>query len=189
MEKRTYVVQDLRGNAIIGASVSVFVAGTTTPATIYSDNSLTVKANPTITDAKGHYSFYAANGRYDLFVSPPAVTGIADYTLSDVIFSDSGTPAPGTGQPMISGRVDSAGVKIGGGAFTSARTGLGTYTLSFSPVLPVAPIGLSVDVVTANAGVTHSVAILGLSATGATVFATDVFGSAADVQFSFSVYS
>lgn len=49
-----------------GASVTVTISGTTTLATIYSDDGVTVKANPIITDGLGYYAFYAADGEYKL---------------------------------------------------------------------------------------------------------------------------
>lgn len=61
------VVRDKAGNAIASATVSVFVAGTTTAASIFSDPQLTQpQVNPFIADPSGFYSFYAAAGIYDL---------------------------------------------------------------------------------------------------------------------------
>jgi hypothetical protein len=57
-------VQDLYGNARPGVSVLVEYEGS--PATIYSDNGVTPKANPLTTGAGGSFSFYAANGVYTL---------------------------------------------------------------------------------------------------------------------------
>jgi hypothetical protein len=56
--------QDLYGNA--RPSVSVLVSYEGSPATIYSDNGVTPKANPLTTGAGGSFSFYAANGVYTL---------------------------------------------------------------------------------------------------------------------------
>ena len=52
-----------------GATVTVFLAGTTALAPIYSDNIGTVKANPFTTAIDGVYDFYAADGRYDITIA------------------------------------------------------------------------------------------------------------------------
>ena len=62
-------VQDRNGNAIRGALVSVFISGSSTLATLYSDNGITPKTNPISTDESGLFDFYAANAKYDISVS------------------------------------------------------------------------------------------------------------------------
>ena len=47
-------------------SVTVYLYGTTTLATIYSDPNRTPKTNPFTAAADGTYFFYALDGRYDL---------------------------------------------------------------------------------------------------------------------------
>ncbi len=66
MEHYTNVLQDQNGRAISGATVSVYLAGTTTLASIYSDNGSTAKSNPFTTSLDGVVSFYAADGAYDV---------------------------------------------------------------------------------------------------------------------------
>lgn len=75
------------------ASVRVKTAGTDTDATLYSDDGVTPKANPFSASAVGLVSFYAANGRYDVTVTPSAadlaaVPAAAAYTLADVLLDD-----------------------------------------------------------------------------------------------------
>jgi hypothetical protein len=74
MQHYTDTLYDTFGNAISGATVNVYVAGTTTPATIYSDNLGTGTTNPLTTGSDGSYDFYAANGRYDLVITHPGHT-------------------------------------------------------------------------------------------------------------------
>lgn len=62
--------QDRRGNAIAGAFVQVLTAAGA-PATIYSDNGVTVASNPLTTDADGEFVFYASNGEYEIVVTSP----------------------------------------------------------------------------------------------------------------------
>ncbi len=66
MERYVNIVQDQQGNALPGTQITVYLAGSTTLADIYSDNSETVKANPFTNHANGLYDFYAANGVYDI---------------------------------------------------------------------------------------------------------------------------
>lgn len=90
MQHWTDSLIDRQGNAIVSATVHVYIAGTTTHATIYSDNGFTVKTQPFNTAQDGSYTFYAPNGRYDLvFVKsgynfPAANTaGVALYDIMD----------------------------------------------------------------------------------------------------------
>jgi hypothetical protein len=63
MQKYTDFVADKYGNVRPGVAVLVKDSNGA-PATLYSDNGITPKANPTTTDANGIFSFYAANGTY-----------------------------------------------------------------------------------------------------------------------------
>lgn len=73
------------GGALAGASVYVYLHGTTTLATIYSDNGVTTQTNPLTTSATGFYSFYAADGRYDLSIQK---TGYTTVTITDISVDD-----------------------------------------------------------------------------------------------------
>jgi hypothetical protein len=85
MQKYQDAVFRSTGGVVVGASVLVqtFPAGAT--ATIYSDNGVTISANPLTTDANGSFAFYAADGRYQLQISG---SGITARTVSDVIIED-----------------------------------------------------------------------------------------------------
>jgi hypothetical protein len=67
MQRYYDTVTDQRGNALAGARVAVQSGGSNV--SIYSDNGVTQKTNPMTTDASGGFSFYAANGSYDLVVT------------------------------------------------------------------------------------------------------------------------
>lgn len=71
------------------ASVTVYDRGTTTLATIYSDNGVTTTSNPTTTSLTGRVSFYAADGRYDILISK---TGYNTVFITDILLED---PAEG----------------------------------------------------------------------------------------------
>lgn len=72
---------------LANASVTVYVAGTSTPAAAYSDNGETRKPNPFQSDSLGVIDFYAPDGRYDLYVRHPdyAPTWVRDVLLNDPV--------------------------------------------------------------------------------------------------------
>lgn len=67
-------------------TVTVYLAGTLTLASLFSDNGVTPKANPTTADANGYWFFYAVNGRYDVVFSGGGIP--SPYTLADVLILD-----------------------------------------------------------------------------------------------------
>ncbi len=69
-----------------GATVTVYLTGTLTLATIYSNNAGALKANPFVSDLNAKYEFYVDDGRYDIKFSG---TGIAvPFTFTDLSFFD-----------------------------------------------------------------------------------------------------
>lgn len=86
MQQYQNVLQDKFGNVIVGASVAVYVYGTTTPATIYSGNGTgLLPSNKVITSSLGEFAFYAANGRYSLSIT---ATNFVAESYSDFILYD-----------------------------------------------------------------------------------------------------
>ena len=83
---------------LAGASVLVRTHGGGT-ASIYSDNGVTPADNPLTADSEGRFSFYAADGRYDLTVS---AAGYNSYTVSDVLLEDPNDNPSGVWTPSIS---------------------------------------------------------------------------------------
>lgn len=67
------------------ATCTVYVAGTSTAATLYSDNGITPLANPFLSSSTGQVAFYAANGTYDLVVSK---IGYLTVTISAIELDD-----------------------------------------------------------------------------------------------------
>jgi len=77
------VARDEYGNSISGATVTVYEAGTTTAATIYSDGTFdTSEDNPFTTGDDGVYEFYADPGLYDIQI---AKAGFTTTTLENAI--------------------------------------------------------------------------------------------------------
>jgi hypothetical protein len=101
-----------------GCTVSVFFAGTTTLAPIFSDNGITPQANPFLGDATtGQWYFYAANGAYDVqlsgSVTNPYITrvnlfDVSNYQPNNVLAYPSG------GVPGIVGIYDATTTFIDG---------------------------------------------------------------------------
>jgi hypothetical protein len=58
---------------ILGVQVTVTDTSTGKPAALYSDNGVTVLAQPLTTDETGYFGFYAANGHYSLSFASPQI--------------------------------------------------------------------------------------------------------------------
>lgn len=71
-----------RGVPVDGATVTVYLTGTSTLATLYSDDALTAQANPLTTSSIGEYFFYIEDGVYDITYSggSPAITSTKTVT-------------------------------------------------------------------------------------------------------------
>lgn len=122
MQKFSDTVLNSEGQPILGVSVTVKLAGTNTLASLFSDNVGTVLANPVTTGAFGSFSFYAVNGRYDLYLSG---SGISPTVISDVLLEDLQSPDSGTLDVDITGNAATASVAalantIANGAVSSA---------------------------------------------------------------------
>ena len=85
MQKYQDAVVKPNGDILAGASVLVQTYPGAVTATIYSDDGVTEATNPLTTDSIGNFSFYAADGRYQLVVSG---TGLTTRTVTDVLLED-----------------------------------------------------------------------------------------------------
>jgi hypothetical protein len=84
-----YVVNPTTNSPIPNASVTVYIAGTTTKATIYSDNGVTPTPNPLTADTYGRFFFFAANAIYDLLID---AVNFTPYTIEAQVLFDPFTP-------------------------------------------------------------------------------------------------
>ena len=149
MQKYQNAIQDVQGNAVASATVTVYVYGTLTPATIYSDNGLTViPSSQVTTDSDGQFYFYADNGRYTLSVM---ATGFAQEQFSDVSLfdqADAGIASVKDYGAVGNGTTDdTAAIQAGIDAVSAAGGGTllfpaGTYGISAS-ASSVGPSGLA----------------------------------------------
>jgi hypothetical protein len=149
MEHYTQVLFDNKGNAIKEATVAVYNTGTTTFATIYSDNGITLKANPFTTSSAlaspGAYEFYAANGAYDIVFTKTGYTFTAALTRRITLFdvNDGGGGGGGTSEfaDLLSGTNITAAMVVGSGASLNF-TGTGSINASLFRGLSTLSIGV-----------------------------------------------
>ena len=87
MQRYANTVLDTAGNAVANATVTVNLVGTTTAATLFSDNVYTALANPVIAGADGAFEFYAAPGRYDLAITKTNFS-FGTTTQNDILLYD-----------------------------------------------------------------------------------------------------
>lgn len=108
MQKYFDAVLSSDGSPVTGVNVTVKLSGTNTLATLFSDAAGTVPlTNPVVTDTRGIFQFYAADGRYDLTFS---ATGFSPYTFTDISIDEQDsastiafTPAGGISANTVAG--------------------------------------------------------------------------------------
>lgn len=97
MQKYQDTVTKPNGDVLSDASILVQSYPGAVTSTIYSDDGVTPATNPLTSDSQGNFSFYAADGRYQLVVSG---TGLTTRTVTDVLLED---PTDGIGYDIGSG--------------------------------------------------------------------------------------
>jgi hypothetical protein len=85
MQKYFNSVTDLAGNAISGAAVTVTLASTGAAALLFSDSAGTKPLANVQTGTDGGFSFFAANGRYNISITK---TGLPSQVATDVLLYD-----------------------------------------------------------------------------------------------------
>jgi hypothetical protein len=167
------------GKAVVGASVTVALFGSTTPTSIFSDSAgLVPRANPLTTDANGFFEFYAADGRYTLIVS---ATGFGTRTVTDILLED---PADASQAAINGGSINNTPIGAttpNSGAFTtlSASGGItgaltGNVTGNVTGDLTGNVTGNVTGGVTGNVTGNASTATTATNQSGGTVNATSV---------------
>lgn len=123
-------------------TVTVYNQGTTTAATIYSDDASTPKANPFTADVYGFWFFYAAAGRYDVRFSAGGIA--TPFTRSDLKIYSSATGITSLGG--LTGATQTF-VNDTNVTMTSSST---THTLGWTGSLSAARGGTGRTTLTAN---------------------------------------
>lgn len=110
MEKFWSTAIDEAGAPIDTATITVYLTGTVTLASLFSDKNGNIpKSNPFDTDDVGRFSFYAADSRYDIKITK---TGLDDYTLQDIQLIDSDSILKLAGGIMTGALTMTTGQKI-----------------------------------------------------------------------------
>jgi hypothetical protein len=146
MSKKVHgVARDSEGNVIGQATIGIYLAGTSTLTTIYSDNGVTEKANPFPADDDGAYEFYIDSGLYRLKISK---TGYQTFDEDDLEFGNvwriavSFSRRSGSGSTGLSG---GTGVPDPpSGMEWTAKNGWVCYTKSGGGALPDADFNASI---------------------------------------------
>ena len=185
MQKYQNAIQDLKGNAVSGASITVYVYGTLTVATIYSDNGATViTPGSFLSDSDGEFAFYAANGRYSVQVT---ATGLTSQTIYDVLLFDPADAsitsvknygAKGNGIADDTSAIQSAitAIQTAGGGQLSFPAG--TYNISST----ISVSASNVMLMGAGGDISHNVGTQGTSASSKLVWV----GAAAGTMVKFA---
>lgn len=129
------VLQDLKGNVIVGGEITVNVSATGVLAVIYSDPLCAVsKNNPVSSGSDGSFSFYAADGNYDLLPVKAgyAFSAITGVTIFDPIGENVVTVGDFQGTDICAngiGAIDSIGATVMTLVINKAVTCLSTKTI------------------------------------------------------------
>lgn len=110
---------------VSGASVLVKTYPGLATATIYSDNGVTTATNPLTTDTRGAYTFFAADGRYQLVISG---TSFDTITIPEILLED---PLEGATVASLSTATSTSVGNLSTGV-TSLSTGLSTTNSSLT---------------------------------------------------------
>jgi hypothetical protein len=101
MERKNYRVELDNGSEarfVANPTVTVYLTGTVTIASIFDDEGFTAKANPFVGSSTGLAHFYAADGKYDVkFTGGTPSLGGTGYTLGSVLLDDTLSLSTGGG--------------------------------------------------------------------------------------------
>lgn len=130
MQKYFDTVLGSDGSPLVGAQVTVYLTGTTTKATIYTDNGVTEATNPRATDSRGMFAFYAADGRYDIKAEK---SGFGTLTMSDIQLDEQDTASTITFAPtggIAANTVAGALIELDGEIATKEASGTAAVAIA-----------------------------------------------------------
>jgi polygalacturonase len=140
-------VTHANGTPVAGASIRVLTAAGA-QATIYSDNGVTVAANPIKAGANGQFSFYAADGNYTLVIS---AVGHVTRTLTGIVLDSLGSSASLPVAAVLDG-TESVTAKQAGGVVQTTLAKIATFVLSIFSILIAAGPGAVARTILARLG-------------------------------------
>jgi len=146
MQKYQNNVTGRNGDVVIGGVVLVKLAGTATPATIYSDDGVTPVTNPLTTDANGYFEFYVADGLYDITVNGQdaytsvlivdALTGLAGRPTNSALAASGAASAIGTTAGTVQSDLDARPTAVALAA-ADGSAGIGFERTAIASAIPV----------------------------------------------------
>lgn len=174
MQKFIETVEGENGRPVPGASITVYNAGTSTPATIYLSNGGAATANPLTADSTGMFYFYAADGRYDLLVSYAGATRtIYDILLEDPVDANVINATTLTATTGTIGTLNSTTATLTSATIPTLASTTATLTSATVPTLGSTTATISNGTVTTLASTNATVTALNaVSATVTTLTAT-----------------
>ena len=186
MQKYFDAVLRSDGRPAVGATIAVTVTSTGLPATLYSDNGVTVIPGSTLTaDASGEYNFYAQNGLYTLTTSYRGY--VTEAKTNVTLFDPKDSIAPSV---KDFGSVGD-GVTDDTAAFNSASSQsfpwsipAGAYKFASNVVVPVKD-----STITSAPGVTFTTGLLDQSNIITSIGASPIFGFFTQYRTAGSAYN
>lgn len=136
------------GQPLQGVAVTVFNAGSSGLATIFSDNGVTPADNPMLTDERGLFAFYVNDGRYDIRYSKSGYgtwtdsdVPIYEVTMSEVeaVADAAQAAAEATAAAALAAHAADGGLHGGGGGGGGGGAAEVVYTLSTMPGYGIVP--------------------------------------------------
>ena len=180
MQKYFNSVTNRAGLAMNSVLVSVNVLGGPA-AVLYSDNGVTVRTFPLLTDANGYYEFYAADGHYTIALSGASIGTI---TITDIFLTSQVSLVSGTNIRTINGNtlLGSTDLVITGSTGVTSVSVVSTNglagTVATPTTTPAITLSTTVTGVLKGNGAALSAAVVGTDyAVGTSALATGILKS------------
>lgn len=159
-----------------GCTVTVYLTGTTTVASIYTTSTLTPKANPFTADSEGYFEFYLYPGTYDIRFSGTGIT--TPFTRSGVVITLASSNVP-TGVYNVVAYGARADATSATGSISSSSTTLTcpacTFTAADTGKVVYVPGAGASGVMLKTTGTYASTTTLTLAASASTTVSSSTF--------------